>query len=230
MALVQQVVNIIEAVSGAPGAEDCSDNCLSAPLASQLKICFLCANFGLNETDIISVVHHLVVVWWSLRRRRVSHFGYATHGYIKYILYSCAKICDRGLADSDFEPLKQKAGSYTLRATLYVLHVLLIYGAELKYILEPALSTVPLSPTMAVTSELLARLSSHPEQVVRKLLEGSQMMLAKQSPWSIVHPTLVHVDAHEEKPSEELQHILGCLNYFVLSSRDDTQGWVCGSY
>ncbi|XP_008236622.1 PREDICTED: uncharacterized protein LOC103335396 [Prunus mume] len=149
MALVQQVVNIIEAVSGAPGAEDCSDNCLSATLASQLKICFLCANFGPNETDIISVVDHLVVVWWSLRRRRVSHFGHATHGFIKYILYSSAKICNHGLADSDFEPMKQKAGIYILRATVYVLHILLIYGAELKYMLEPALSTVLLSPTMA---------------------------------------------------------------------------------
>ncbi|PQP98045.1 uncharacterized protein Pyn_09186 [Prunus yedoensis var. nudiflora] len=94
-------------------------------------------------------VDHLVAVWWSLRRRGVSHFGHATHGFIKYISYSSAKICNHGLADSDFEPLKQKAGSYTLRATLYALHILLIYGAELKYILEPALSTGPLSPTMA---------------------------------------------------------------------------------
>lgn len=37
------------------------------------------------------------------------------------------------------------------------------------------------------------------------------MMLAKQSPWSIVYPTLVDVNAYEENPSEELQHILGCL-------------------
>lgn len=37
------------------------------------------------------------------------------------------------------------------------------------------------------------------------------MMLAKLSPSSIVYPTLVDVNANEEKPSEELRHILGCL-------------------
>lgn len=37
------------------------------------------------------------------------------------------------------------------------------------------------------------------------------MMLAKQSPSSIVYPTLVDVNANEEKPAEELQHILNCL-------------------
>ncbi|BBH09489.1 target of rapamycin, partial [Prunus dulcis] len=187
MALVQQVVSIIEAVSGGPGAEDC------------------------------------IVVWWSLRRRRVSLFGHAAHGFIKYLSYSSAKICNGGLVDSDFEPLKQKAGSYTLRATLYVLHILLKYGAELKDILEPALSTVPLSPWQEVTPQLFARLSSHPEQVVRKQLEGLLMMLAKQSPWSIVYPTLVDVDAYEEKPSEELQHILGCLSELYPRLIQDVQ-------
>lgn len=37
------------------------------------------------------------------------------------------------------------------------------------------------------------------------------MMLAKLSPWSIVYPTLVDVNAYEEEPSEELQHVVGCL-------------------
>lgn len=64
---------------------------------------------------------------------------------------------------------------------------------------------------------MFARLSSHPEQVVRKQLEGLLMMLAKQSPWSIVYPTLVDVNAYEEKPSEELEHILGCLVKNYLS-------------
>ncbi|KAM2903393.1 hypothetical protein COP2_003214 [Malus domestica] len=222
MALVQQVVNIIEAVSGAPGAEISSDDCLSATLASQLKI-FLRGNFGLNETALISVVDELVVVWWSLRRRRVSLFGHAAHGFIKYLSNSSAKICNSGLFESDSESLKQKTGSYTLRATLYVLHILLKYGAELRDVLEPALSTVPLSPWQEVTPQLFARLSSHPEQVVRKQLEGLLMMLAKQSPWSIVYPTLVDVDAYEEKPSEELQHILGCLSEIYPRLIQDVQ-------
>ena len=37
------------------------------------------------------------------------------------------------------------------------------------------------------------------------------MMLAKLSPWSIVYPTLVDVNAYEEEPSEELQCLVGCL-------------------
>jgi len=43
------------------------------------------------------------------------------------------------------------------------------------------------------------------------------MLLAKQSPWSVVYPTLVDLNAYEEKPSEELQHILGCLEFAFLS-------------
>lgn len=62
-----------------------------------------------------------------------------------------------------------------------------------------------------MTPQLFARLSSHPEQVVRKQLEGLLMMLAKLSPWSIVYPTLVDINACDEKPSEELLHILDCV-------------------
>lgn len=62
-----------------------------------------------------------------------------------------------------------------------------------------------------ITPQLFARLSSHPEQVVRKQLEGLLVMLAKLSPWSVVYPTLVDVNAYEEEPSEELQHVLACL-------------------
>lgn len=54
-------------------------------------------------------------------------------------------------------------------------------------------------------------MSSHPQQVVRKQLEGLLLTLAKMSPWCIVYPTLVEINAYEGEPSEELQHILGCL-------------------
>lgn len=145
-ALVQQVVNIIEASAGAPGTENLGDECLSATVASQLKNTFLSTSFGLNESDISSVVGEFVVLWLNLRRRRVSLFGYAAHGFIQYLSHSAATICDDHWGGSDCESLKQKTGSYTLRATLYVLHILLNYGAELKETLEPALSIVPLSP------------------------------------------------------------------------------------
>ena len=68
-----------------------------------------------------------------------------------------------------------------------------------------------------MTPQLFARLSSHPEKIVRKQLEGLVMMLAKRSPWSVVYPTLVDVNSYEEKPSEELQHILGSLVTCFLS-------------
>lgn len=76
----------------------------------------------------------------------MSFFGHAAHGFIQYLLYSSIKACDGQLAGYDCHSMKQKSGKYTLRATLYVLHILLNYGAELKDSLEPALSTVPLSP------------------------------------------------------------------------------------
>ncbi|PON53043.1 Serine/threonine protein kinase [Trema orientale] len=210
--LVKQVMNIMETSAGAPGAENSIDECLSATLASQLKVCFLHTNFGLDESEMLSVVDNLVVIWWSLRRRRVSMFGHAAHGFIQYLSYSSVKISDGQSAGFGCEPLKQKYSSYTLRATLYLLHILLNYGVELKETLEPALLTVPLSPWQEVTPQLFARLTSHPEQVVRNQLEGLLMMLAKQSPSSIVYPTLVDVNANEEKPPQELQHILNCLS------------------
>lgn len=37
------------------------------------------------------------------------------------------------------------------------------------------------------------------------------MMLAKLSPWSIVYPLLVDINAYEGDPSEELQRIFDCL-------------------
>ncbi|XP_062092419.1 uncharacterized protein LOC133798215 [Humulus lupulus] len=220
--LVQQVVNIIEASAGAPGAENSGDECFSATLASKLKVCFLHKNLGLDEYDILSLVNNLIVIWWTLRKRRVSLFGHAAHGFIQYLSYSSAKICDNQLAGFGGEFLKQKSSSYTLRATLYILHILLNYGAELKETLEPALSTVPLSPWQDVTPQLFARLTTHPEQVVRSQLEGLLMMLAKKSPSSIVYPTLVDVNANEELP-QELQHILNCLSKIYPRLVQDVQ-------
>ena len=45
------------------------------------------------------------------------------------------------------------------------------------------------------------------------------MRLAKSSPWSVVYPTLVDVNASDEEPPEELQRILDCLvitTYYVI--------------
>lgn len=138
---MKQVVNTIEAAAGAPSAENSSGECLSSTIASQLKIFFLRANVGLDEADILSVVDDLLDVWWSLRRRRVSLFGHASHGFVQYLSYSSAKVCHGQLTGFDCKSLKQKTASYTLKATLYVLHILLNYGVELKDTLEPALGS-----------------------------------------------------------------------------------------
>ncbi|XP_054794571.1 uncharacterized protein LOC129300071 [Prosopis cineraria] len=189
--LVLQLVNIIETVAAAPGAENCGGESLSVMLSSRLKICLLNANLGLRESDVISTLDDLVNIWWSLRRRRVSLFGHAAYGYIQYLSYSSTQLCQNQMPVSNDESLKQKTGSYTLRAILYILHILLNYGVELKDTLESALMVVPLLPWQEVTPQLFARISSHHEQVIRKHLEGLLIMLAKQSPCSIVYPTLV---------------------------------------
>ncbi|KAJ0077716.1 hypothetical protein Patl1_36279 [Pistacia atlantica] len=222
-ALRQQVVDIIEAAAGLHSEENSNGECLSTTVASQLQLCFLRADVDLEETHLLSAVDSLVDVWWSLRRRRVSLFGHAAHGFIKYLSYSSAKLCNDQLYGADSDSLKQKTGSYVLRATLYVLHILLNYGVELKDTLEPGLSMVPLLAWQEVTPQLFARLSKHPEQVVRKQLEGLLIMLAKLSPWSIVYPTLVDVNAYEEKPSQELQHVLGCLTQLYPRLIQDVQ-------
>ncbi|XP_065854905.1 uncharacterized protein [Euphorbia lathyris] len=207
--LVQQVVDIIEAAAGAPGSENSSGDSLSDTLASQLHT-FLHRKAGLEETDISPAVDDLINVWWCLRRRRVHLFGCAALGFMQYLTYSSTQFSDRQLAGSGSEFEKLKTGSYILRATLYVLHILLNYGVELKDTIEPTLFKIPLLSWQEITPQLFARLSSHPQQLVRKQLEGLLMTLAKQSPWSIVFPTLVDINANE-KSSEELQQILGCL-------------------
>ncbi|XP_008459237.2 uncharacterized protein LOC103498422 isoform X1 [Cucumis melo] len=222
-ALLQQVINIIEAAAGLSNTENPGNECLADVFTSELKLLFQHASIDLDDTSAVPVIQDLVDVWRSLRSRRVSLFGHAANGFIQYLLHSSIKACDGQLAGYDCGSMKQKSGKYTLRATLYVLHILLNYGAELKDSLEPALSTVPLSPWQEVTPQLFARLSSHPEKIVRKQLEGLVMMLAKQSPWSIVYPTLVDVNSYEEKPSEELQHILGSLKEHYPRLIEDVQ-------
>ncbi|CAM8907066.1 unnamed protein product [Rhodiola kirilowii] len=209
--LFHLILNAIEIGAGAAGAEESNGETITVKVGSQLRMLLINANIGVEEADILSTVNNLLEIWWSLRKRRVTFFGHAAHGYIEYLSYSSVRI-SQGLVDESIsESLKHKAASYTNRATLYVLHILLNYGTELKDTLEPALANVPLLPWQEITPQLFARLSFHPEPVVRKQLESLLNMLAKQFPRSIVYPTLVDVNACEEGPSEELQSVLGCL-------------------
>uniref|UniRef100_A0ACD5X441 Uncharacterized protein n=1 Tax=Avena sativa TaxID=4498 RepID=A0ACD5X441_AVESA len=117
-------------------------------------------------------------------------------------------------SDSKSDRAREELGKtrgYTLRALLYLLHIILNYGVELKQTVESGLSTVPLLPWQDIIPQLFARLSSHPEKIIRKQLESILVKLGKLSPYSIVYPTLVDINACEGEPSEELQRILNFL-------------------
>ncbi|OAY80733.1 Serine/threonine-protein kinase SMG1 [Ananas comosus] len=204
--LVEQAAHLIEAAAGAPGFESYEVGGPSAALSSQLLV-LLCTNGALEKDIVLPLVDELIGIWWSLRRRRVLLFGNAAHGYFQYLSHSSSKLQASPSCDS----MEGKTRSCTLRAVLHVLHIILNYGVELKETLEFGLSTVPLLPWQEIIPQLFARLGSHPEKEVRKLLEGILMMLGKLSPCSIVYPTLVDLNAYEGKPSEELQHILDHL-------------------
>lgn len=62
-----------------------------------------------------------------------------------------------------------------------------------------------------IIPQLFARLSFHPEKIVRKQLESILVKLGNLSPCSIVYPTLVDINACEGEPSDELQRILDFL-------------------
>ncbi|XP_059314119.1 uncharacterized protein LOC132064955 isoform X2 [Lycium ferocissimum] len=216
--LLQEVVDTIEAEAGAPGVEDYNGEFFPNTLTSKLQQCLLKANVFLEEANVSDLVN----IWWSLRRRRVSLFGHAAQAFVNFLSYASSRSLDGQLTGCS-EESKYKSVNYTLRSTLYVLHILLNYGVELKDTLEPALSAVPLLPWQEITPQLFARLSSHPEQAVRKQLETLLVKLAKLSPRSVVYPTLVDANSYEREPSEELQKILACLNELYPKLVQDVQ-------
>lgn len=145
-ALQKQVIETIENAAAAPGGEGCDWDSLSVHLASQLTDTLLCAKENGEDTDIGPIVKRLIEVWWSLRKRRVSLFGHSALGFTQYLRYSSKNLRTSEFTGVDYDPLNKKAGSHTLRSTLYILHILLNYGVELKDTLRHALSMVPLEP------------------------------------------------------------------------------------
>ncbi|CAI9104417.1 OLC1v1003083C2 [Oldenlandia corymbosa var. corymbosa] len=208
--LFGQIIDIIEAAAQAPGQEDNTGESLSTVLTSKLQKCLSAANVSLHNPLVMSLIGDIVDVWWSLRRRRVFLFGLSAQAFINYLSYSSSNPFDCQLSGLE-SGMSNKSMSYTLRATLYVLNILLNYGVELKDSLGPALSTVTLLPWQEITPQLLARLSCHPEHLVRKQLESLLVRLAKLSPWSILYPALVDANTQEKETSEELLQILACL-------------------
>ena len=228
--LIEHVTHLLETAAGAPGFEASDAEGAYALLSSELTVLF--HKYDSAKGNAMPLVSNLIEIWWSLRQRRVSLFGHAANAYFQYLSYSSTELQPSYHRDA----LKGKTRGYTLRALLYLLHIILNYGVELKQTLESGLSTVPLLPwqvnhdsgicsiimirlmynymfgsVQEIIPQLFARLSSHPEKIVRKQLESILVKLGNLSPYSIVYPTLVDINACEGEPSEELQRILNFL-------------------
>ncbi|XP_024528271.1 serine/threonine-protein kinase SMG1 [Selaginella moellendorffii] len=192
--LVKRVVFLLEAAAREAGFEKWDGESLSLQLRQELQV--------LKPSSVPGLINELLQVWWGVRKRRISLFGYAAHGFLKYM-----SLSNRTTVRSN--PLKQDS---TLSASLFVLNILQTCGVELEDILQQGLSSIPPSPWKEITPQLFACVSSHPEAKVRKQLEGLLMSLANVYPWAIVYPTLVHFNASEGQSSEELERILNSLS------------------
>jgi len=136
--LTEQAISLIETAAGAPGFEAREGDDPSAVLASELVVLCKCD----SGKDTAPLIGMLTEIWRSLRKRRVSLFGHAAHAYFQYLSHSSTEL----QSSYHHDALKGKRRSYTMRAMLYLLHVMLNYGVELKETLESGLSTVPLLP------------------------------------------------------------------------------------
>jgi serine/threonine-protein kinase SMG1 len=137
--LIEQAVCLIETAAGAPGSEAREGEDPSAVLKSDLTVLCKCDS---AKGIVMPLIDRLIEFWWSLRKRRVSLFGHAAHAYFQYLSYSSSELQPSYHRDA----LKGKTRSYTLRALLYLLHIILNYAVELNGTLERGLSTVPLLP------------------------------------------------------------------------------------
>ncbi|KAH9313317.1 hypothetical protein KI387_028352 [Taxus chinensis] len=201
----------MQLAAGAAGVENADGESASSQLFSQLQE-VLKTNYDIDSSAIMSLINELMDIWWVLRKRRVALFGYAARGFLQYLSLSNERHIEKhDRTTCNLDLAKQVREDCTLKATLYVLHILVNYGVELEETIEQGLMTVPPVPWQEIISQLFARLSTHPEKRVRKQLENLLMTLAKLSPWAIVYPTLVDINAYEGEPSEELQRILDCL-------------------
>ncbi|KAJ0981758.1 hypothetical protein J5N97_010013 [Dioscorea zingiberensis] len=209
--LVQQTACLLQAAAGASGLKASEVDCSAATLSSKLQRLFLDMHINVEGANLASI-DELVDILHSLRQRRVSLFGHAARGYFEYLSSSFTKHQESYNESFHLDASKEKAKkSCSLRAMLFILHILLNYGVELNEIFELGFAKVPLLTWQEITPQLFARLSSHPKQAVRKQLERLLLMLVKLSPWSVVYPTLVDKMACEGEYSEEIQHLLDCL-------------------
>ncbi|KAH7664951.1 Non-specific serine/threonine protein kinase protein [Dioscorea alata] len=209
--LVQQTACLLQAASGASGFNTLEVDDSAAALSSKLQMLFLDMHVSIEDGNVASI-NELVDIWRLLRQRYVSLFGHAARGFFEYLSNSFPNHQGSHYENFHLDVSKEKAKkSCTLRAMLFILHILLTYGVELNEVFELGFAKVPLLIWQEITPQLFARLSSHPKQAIRNQLERVLLMLAKQSPWTVVYPTLVDKTACEGECSEEIQHLLDCL-------------------
>ncbi|KAK8968828.1 Serine/threonine-protein kinase TOR [Platanthera guangdongensis] len=205
--LVHDTTLIMEAAAGTPGFESFDGECPSVILFSELQSHFFRKVAGMDKSDTTSYIHDLIEIWWLLRKRRVSLFGYAAHGYFQFLSYSSSGLKESNCTNFHPGHTIDKSSSCILRAMLYILVILLNFGVELEETLNHGFATVPPLSWQEIIPQLFARVSSHPQQAVRKHIEGLLMILAKLSPCSIVYPLLVNLNAYEGQSVVELQNI-----------------------
>ncbi|KAL3689850.1 hypothetical protein R1sor_016159 [Riccia sorocarpa] len=210
--LVQRLLFVMQNAAGAVGVEDSDGESPGMILSIQLQQELQMHPSMSSPHDVGALVQRLMQIWWDLRRKRVALFEHAARGFFKYLSMSNNEQPSSPSANRCWsDRFKMKRADGVLSASLYLLRILLNYGVELEETLVQGLGSVPPSPWQALTAQLFARLSSHPEVKVRKQLESLLMSLATVSPWAIVYPTLVDLNACEGQPSEELHRILSCL-------------------
>lgn len=211
-AFVQHTIYLMQMAAGAVGGEHSDGESPSGMLSLQLKQELLAVSHSMTVSHAITYVTKLMEIWWTLRKRRASLYGYAVQGFLKYLSLSNWTEQRKTISDKrGMRGVKQQREDHVLSSSLYVLHILFNHGVELEDSIQKGLASVPPMPWQEITAQLFARLSSHPEPQVRRQLEGLLMTLAHSSPWAIVYPTLVNLNTSDGEPLAELQRLLGCL-------------------
>lgn len=138
--LVGQIVHLIQLAAGSPGMDTSDRESPSTVLESQLKF-LLSTHVKVDEHDNREILKEIMDIWLSFRRRRLSLFASAAHGFLQYLSHSSLSHL-RSVQGS----LHHKAANCNLRAILCVLRILSNFGLELKDMFESSLDSVPIYP------------------------------------------------------------------------------------
>ncbi|XP_039136945.1 uncharacterized protein LOC120274475 isoform X1 [Dioscorea cayenensis subsp. rotundata] len=134
--LVQQTACLLQAASGASGFNTLEVDDSAAALSSKLQMLFLDMHVIIEDGNMASI-NELVDIWRLLRQRYVSLFGHAARGFFEYLSNSFPNHQGSHYENFHLDVSKEKAKkSCTLRAMLFILHILLTYGVELNEVFE----------------------------------------------------------------------------------------------